>query len=153
MPVNPKEEWEANAGERLHAGSWSTCTNGAGLNPPNDVAHVQFQSRIAFKLVWCPRGYEEAVAVTSDAASKSEGRSKLVKHEPYSTFFLVDDEGNFLKKGRPIAGDPHIPHLRIARMRNYDIVNGGKYAKVADTYDFEEEAEAYARNLKEKAEF
>jgi len=141
VPVNPKEEWEANAGERLHAGSWSTCTNGAGKSPPNDVAHVQFQSRIAFKLVWCPRGYQEAIA-----------GSKLVKHEPYSTFFLVDDDGNFLKKGRPIANDPNIPHLRFARMGNYDIVKGGKYAKVADTYDFEEDSGPSARNLKEKEE-
>lgn len=60
-----------------------------------------------------------------------------MKYEPYSTFFLVDDEGNFLKKGRPIADDPYIPHLRSARMRNYGIVNGGKYARVADTYDFD----------------
>ena len=36
-------------------GSWSTCTNGCHLEPPQDVAHVQFRSRIAFKLVWCPR--------------------------------------------------------------------------------------------------
>jgi hypothetical protein len=33
-------------------GSWSTCMIGCGSEPPKDVAHVQFQSRIAFKLVW-----------------------------------------------------------------------------------------------------
>jgi len=33
-------------------GSWSTCMIGCSQNPPQDVAHVQFQSRIAFKLVW-----------------------------------------------------------------------------------------------------
>lgn len=30
-------------------GTWSTCTNGCHLDPPQDVAHVQFRSRIAFK--------------------------------------------------------------------------------------------------------
>lgn len=33
-------------------GSWSTCLIGCNQNPPQDVAHVQFKSRIAFKLVW-----------------------------------------------------------------------------------------------------
>ena len=33
-------------------GSWSTCINGCNTEPPSDVAHLQFQSRIAFKLVW-----------------------------------------------------------------------------------------------------
>ena len=35
-------------------GTWSTCMQGCHHNPPQDVAHVQFKSRIAFKLVWCP---------------------------------------------------------------------------------------------------
>ncbi len=39
-------------------GSWSTCQIGAGINPPQDVAHIQFRSRIAFKLVWCPPLYK-----------------------------------------------------------------------------------------------
>lgn len=33
-------------------GSWSTCMMGCNSDPPRDVAHLQFQSRIAFKLVW-----------------------------------------------------------------------------------------------------
>lgn len=33
-------------------GSWSTCMIGCNKEPPQDVAHVQFRSRIAFKLVW-----------------------------------------------------------------------------------------------------
>lgn len=33
-------------------GSWTTCMIGCQYDPPNDVAHVQFRSRIAFKLVW-----------------------------------------------------------------------------------------------------
>ena len=28
-------------------GTWSTCTNGCNMDPPQDVAHVQFRSRIA----------------------------------------------------------------------------------------------------------
>jgi hypothetical protein len=33
-------------------GSWSTCMIGCAKEPPQDVAHLQFRSRIAFKLVW-----------------------------------------------------------------------------------------------------
>ena len=33
-------------------GSWSTCMMGCNREPPQDVAHIQFKSRIAFKLVW-----------------------------------------------------------------------------------------------------
>lgn len=33
-------------------GSWSTCMIGSNKEPPQDVAHIQFKSRIAFKLVW-----------------------------------------------------------------------------------------------------
>lgn len=33
-------------------GSWSTCMIGCNKEPPQDVAHIQFKSRIAFKLVW-----------------------------------------------------------------------------------------------------
>jgi hypothetical protein len=31
-------------------GSWSTCMIGCASDPPADVAHIQFRSRIAFKL-------------------------------------------------------------------------------------------------------
>ena len=33
-------------------GSWSTCMIGCNKEPPQDVAHIQFKSKIAFKLVW-----------------------------------------------------------------------------------------------------
>merc|ERR1712187_182502 len=83
-------------------GSWSTCTNGAHLTPPNDVAHVQFNSRVAFKLVWVPGDFTQ--------------------------FVLVDDEGYLLKRGRPTGS---LPPLH-ARRRNYALVKGGKYAVAAD---------------------
>mmetsp|Transcript_69020 Transcript_69020/g.225035 ORF Transcript_69020/g.225035 Transcript_69020/m.225035 type:complete len:258 (-) Transcript_69020:87-860(-) len=83
-------------------GSWSTCTNGAHITPPNDVAHVQFSSRIAFKLVWVPPKFEE--------------------------FVLVDDEGRELKRGRPTGQVPHIS----ARQSNFALVKGGKYAQAAE---------------------
>ena len=54
-------------------GSWSTCAMGCNKDPPVDVAHVQFRSRIAFKLVWVP-------------------------NEQYDTFVLVDDDGDLLAK-------------------------------------------------------
>merc|ERR1719213_447145 len=79
-------------------GSWSTCTNGCHMDPPRDVAHVQFRSRIAFKLVWCPPNFE--------------------------TFVLVDDEGRELRRGTPTGTLP----LLAARQGNYELVRGGKYA-------------------------
>jgi len=85
-------------------GSWSTCGNGSNQEPPQDVAHIQFRSRIAFKLVWVP---------TLD----------------YSTFVLVDDDGTELARGTPQGNLPHIRH----RQMNYAMVRGGKYATVAET--------------------
>lgn len=77
-------------------GSWSTCALGCNKDPPQDVAHVQFRSRIAFKLVWTP---------TKD----------------YDTFVLVDDEGQLLAKGTPSDGPQALPPLR-ERMMNYKLV-------------------------------
>jgi len=83
-------------------GSWSTCANGCHMNPPQDVAHIQFRSKIAFKLVWVPSSY--------------------------TTFVLVDDDGKLLATGAP-TGD--LPPLRERQM-NYRLVIGSKYARAAD---------------------
>lgn len=87
-------------------GSWSTCAMGCNQDPPNDVAHIQFRSRIAFKLVWVP-------------------------NENYDTFVLVDDDGTLLAKGKPSDGPDALPHLR-ERMMNYKIMEGSKYSSAAD---------------------
>ena len=84
-------------------GTWSTCTNGCHLEPPQDVAHIQFRSRIAFKLVWCPPAF--------------------------CTFVLVDDDGKLLASGTP-AGRA-LPHMR-ERQANFQIVQGSKYATEAE---------------------
>ena len=92
-------------------GSWSTCTNGANRNQPDgqgnaipqDVAHVQFRSRVAFKLVWCPP-------------------------DNFESFVLVDDEGTLLARGKPRG---RLPDIR-ARRGNFEIVRGGKYAVEAE---------------------
>jgi hypothetical protein len=82
-------------------GSWSTCANGCHLDPPQDVAHSQFRSRIAFKLVWVP-------------------------NQDFDEFVLVDDEGGLLARGKPTG---RLPQLRQRQM-NYRIVAGSKYSKV-----------------------
>merc|ERR1719261_352208 len=64
-------------------GSWCTCILGAGKEPPADVAHVQFQSRIAWKLVWVP-------GVNAD----------------FKRFVLVDDAGKLLATGTPSGKIP-----------------------------------------------
>lgn len=86
-------------------GSWSTCAMGCNKDPPQDVAHVQFRSRIAFKLVWAPT-------------------------EKFDTFVLVDDDGKLLATGKP--SDPEeLPPMR-ERQVNYRLVAGSKYAKEAE---------------------
>lgn len=85
-------------------GSWTTCQIGCHIEPPQDVAHVQFVSRIAFKLVWSPV-------------------------DDYRTFVLVDDEGNLLAKGTP-QDDGWMPPKR-ERELNFATVKGSKYAVAA----------------------
>lgn len=87
-------------------GSWSTCAIGCNKDPPQDVAHIQFRSRVAFKLIWTP-------------------------NENYDTFVLVDDEGGFLAKGTPSDGPGSLPPLR-ERMLNYRIMQGSKYSVEAE---------------------
>ncbi|CAJ1942624.1 unnamed protein product [Cylindrotheca closterium] len=84
-------------------GSWSTCILGCNRDPPQDVAHVQFRSRIAFKLVWVPNAL-------------------------FDTFVLVDDDGEELARGKPTGS---LPMLR-ERQNNYAVVKGSKYSKVVD---------------------
>lgn len=88
----------------VSGGSWSTCINGANATPrPKDVAHKQFRSRVAFKLVWTP---------ISD----------------FERFVLVDDNGGVLKESGAIdfSGPGPAPSLR-ARKGNYELVKGGIY--------------------------
>jgi hypothetical protein len=84
-------------------GSWSTCQLGCNVEPPSDVAHIQFQSRIAFKIVWIPPAF--------------------------GAFVVVDDAGVGLNVGRPNAEG--LPSLG-ERKRNYQAVKGSKYAKYAE---------------------
>jgi len=86
-------------------GSWSTCALGCHHEPPQDVAHIQFSARIAFKLVWVPI-------------------------ENFDTFVLVDDEGKLLAQGKPSSMEG-LPAMRERQM-NYKIVKGSKYAKEAE---------------------
>ena len=83
-------------------GSWTTCMIGCNQDPPHDVAHIQFRSRIAFKLVWVPNNY--------------------------NTFVLVDDYGNLLAKGQPKGILPEIEE----RQKNYQLVKDSKYSIEAD---------------------
>uniref|UniRef100_A0A7S0D498 Uncharacterized protein n=1 Tax=Amorphochlora amoebiformis TaxID=1561963 RepID=A0A7S0D498_9EUKA len=82
-------------------GSWSTCMMGCNQDPPRDVAHIQFKSRIAFKLVWCP--------------------------PDVNAFVLIDDEGKYLTHGIPTGTLPPV----FERNYNFKMVEGSKYAKEA----------------------
>lgn len=88
--------------EELGAGgSWSTCMMGCDKDPPQDVAHIQFQSRIAFKLVWCP--------------------------PQLTSFVLVDDWGRLLTWGTPTGTLPDLQERR----QNFQLVGNGKYSTAA----------------------
>jgi len=87
-------------------GSWSTCALGCNQDPPQDVAHLQFKARVAFKLVWVP-------------------------NDQFDTFVLVDDDGNLLARGTPSDGPGGLPPLR-ERVQNYRIMEGSKYSRAAD---------------------
>ena len=63
---------------------------------------MQFRSRIAFKLVWCPPAF--------------------------STFVLVDDDGELLASGSPTGQLPR----PIERQANFKLVAGSKYAHAAE---------------------
>ncbi|GFH54335.1 hypothetical protein CTEN210_10811 [Chaetoceros tenuissimus] len=88
-------------------GSWSTCAIGCNLDPPQDVAHIQFKSKIAFKLVWVPNAN-------------------------FDKFVLVDDDGKELARGSPTG---QLPNIRQRQM-NYELVRGSKYARVVDQIAF-----------------
>ena len=88
-------------------GSWSTCAIGCNLNPPQDVAHIQFKSRIAFKLVWVPNAN-------------------------FDKFVLIDDDGKELARGSPTG---QLPNIRQRQM-NYELVRGSKYARAVDQIAF-----------------
>jgi len=76
---------------------------------------IQFQSRIAFKLVWIP-------------------------NKDFDTFVLVDDDGKLLAKGKPSDGPEGLPPLR-ERQRNYQIASNSKYSKEADAIAQKETAQ------------
>ena len=76
---------------------------GCNSNPPRDVAHLQFRSRIAFKLVWCPPDFK--------------------------SFVLVDDDGKLLARGTPTG---KLPGLR-QRATNFQLTKGSKYAVAASS--------------------
>jgi hypothetical protein len=87
-------------------GSWCTCILGSAQEPPADVAHVQFQSKVAWKLVWVP----------------GPGG------DDFSRFVLVDDAGVELATGVPSGNVP----TKRERRANYQTVAGGRYATAAD---------------------
>jgi len=83
-------------------GSWCTCMINCNTQPdPKDVAHVQFQSKIAFKLVWAPPNY--------------------------TTFVLIDDSGNLLNYGTPTG---NLPDYK-SRKDNFSLTIGSKYSDAA----------------------
>jgi len=90
---------EASLPELGPGGSWTTCMIGSGKNPPQDVAHIQFKSKIAFKLIWVPN--------------------------TYNSFVLVDEDGNILARGTPTGTLPPLSEGK----HNYSIVKGSKYTK------------------------
>ena len=84
-------------------GSWSTCLINCNTEPPSDVAHVQFRSRIAFKLVWSPA-------------------------DEFRSFVLVDDAGELMATGTPVGTLPRFAEREL----NFRCCQGSKYATAAE---------------------
>ena len=66
------------------------------------VAHRQFRSMVAFKLVWAP--------------------------PTFASFVLVDDDGELLNHGTPTGPLPTVSD----RTSNYAMTRGSKYARAAE---------------------
>lgn len=64
-------------------GSWSTCTNGCNREPPRDVAHVQFRSRVAFK-ARAPRRFPISASHSSSRRSRQIHRRSSCGARPPS---------------------------------------------------------------------
>ena len=131
-----------------NGGSWSTCAIGCNKDPPQDVAHVQFRSRIGkweCPLVrwWiCSTCWLFPCCVM--CMSKKEFwptaliifiplhmiAFKLVwcPTESFDIFVLVDDDGKELAHGKPTGRLPSLQERQV----NYKIVAGSKYAIAAD---------------------
>ena len=132
-------------------GSWSTCAIGCSQDPPQDVAHIQFRSRIGkyvlmnFLLGYCSSRKEVLIRCESFISMKHltkipnrhlDHRTPLCTAfklvwcptESFDTFVLVDDDGKELAQGKPTG---RLPSLR-ERQVNYKIVAGSKYAFAAD---------------------
>lgn len=84
-------------------GSWCTCQHGVALG--RDVCHAQFQSKVAFKLVWCP---------------SADGQ--------HSSFALVDEDGHKIAGGQPQGALPPLSHRRA----NWEMVQGSRFAAACD---------------------
>jgi len=88
-------------------GSWCTCALGAGDEPPHDIAHHQFRSKVAFYLVWLNGG---------------------------DKFALATEEGEKLACGQPTGDIPPEGGVQEGRKGNWDIFTEkgeGKIAKAA----------------------
>ena len=83
-------------------GTWSTCQLDTRRGSTDDVAHGQFQARIAFKLVWCAPNYD--------------------------SFVLIDDGGALLARGAPRGALPPLSE----RQANFEMVRGSKYEYAAN---------------------
>lgn len=69
-------------------GSWTTCMMGCEQTPPQDVAHIQFQARIAFKLVWVPPLFDRFVLVDDDGDLLNQVTSTSTSTSTSNNLFL-----------------------------------------------------------------
>jgi hypothetical protein len=109
-------------------GSWSTCMIGANKSPPQDVADLQFKSRVAFKLVWSPPTFDTVMRnycyhrvekhLSPVSCLPSSTRSDCMLYLCcFTQFVLVDDAGAMLAEGHPTG---ELPSLN-ERRRNYQV--------------------------------
>ena len=105
LPTPSQYQWTVRVLPAVDTFVSNPCCQGGAAEPPADVAHLQFKSAIAWKLVWVPAG-------------------------GFRRFVLVDDAGKQLATGVPTG---RVPAMR-EREYNYQVLRGGRYAKAADAY-------------------
>ena len=107
-------------------GSWSTCMIGCNHEPPKDVAHLQFRSRIAFKLVWAAPDFTSFVLVDDAGELLNQVPARSPQIYSFGAVFIYNcltsfraDRRELCQKSASVgrttacAKDPNTPRLQI----------------------------------------
>lgn len=78
---------------------------GCNREPPQDVAHVQFRSRIAFKLVWVPNDSFDAFVLVDDGTCELEVGPRCLRGRQL-IHFIPQMESSWLQGSQQVVYHP-----------------------------------------------